>query len=250
MGHGHNLVTRTEQYVRETMSLIDSTLTIAHDFKHVDRVRNLALTIARGERYPHLEILEVTALLHDIGLVQVSDGKDQKDRSTLPPHGPVGAEIAAKFLRDNSLWAEDIDLIADAIRHHSDPPLVMAEHLKTAGERGKLMAILTDADMTDALGAVGIMRAFTSKYFLPEYDPANIKGIAWSLSDEEYRARFAVHPGQAVVPVNYIIDQINQQIRYYDGLHTDTARKLAAPLVQFMKDFVLQLESEITGSIR
>jgi len=102
--------------------------------------------------------------------------------------------------------------------------------------------------MLDALGAVGVMRAFTSKYFLPEYDPADIKGIAWGLADKECLEKFGAHPGRALAPVNTIVDQINQQIRYYSGLHTGTANRLATPLVQFMKDFVLQLEHEIMSN--
>ncbi len=48
--------------------------------------------------------------------------------------------------------------------------------------------------------------------------------------------------------VKTIIDQVNQQIRYYDILHTRTARQIAAPLVRYMQDYVLQLEREITCS--
>ena len=242
------LVDKTEKFVIASMSGKDSTLMIAHDFKHVDRVRKWALAIADGEGYPHLEMLEVTALLHDIGLGQISGNKDIKDRAALPPHGPVGAEVAARFLKETSdLDPEDIVLMTDAIKHHSDPPKKLSEYLNTLGEKGKLAAILNDADMVDALGAVGVMRAFTSKYFLPEYDPADIKGIAWGLSDKECLEKFGIHSGQSMAPVNTIIDQINQQIRYYNGLHTSTAKRLATPFVQFMKDFVLQLEYEIAG---
>jgi uncharacterized protein len=242
------LVVKTEKLVMDTMSGKVSTLMIAHDFKHIDRVRKWALTIAGGEGYPHLEILEVTALLHDIGLGQISGNKDIKDRASLPPHGPVGAEIAARFLKETSgLGIEDIVLMTDAIKHHSDPPNILSDYLNSLGEKSNLAAILTDADMLDALGAVGLMRAFTSKYFLPEYDPADIKGISWGLSDKECLEKFGVHPGRALAPVHTIIDQINQQIRYYNGLHTGTAKRLATPYVQFMKDFVLQLEHEITG---
>ena len=84
----------------------------------------------------------------------------------------------------------------------------------------------------DALGAIGLMRAFTSKYFLPDYIPTNVKGNNWGLT-----AKFQ--------PVNNIMDQINQQIRYYDNLHTVTAKNLGHPLVKYMKDFVMQLEREI-----
>ncbi len=244
------LVVKTEKYVKDVMSGQDSILMIAHDYKHVDRVRNWSLLIANQEDYSNLEIMEVTALLHDIGLGQKTGSKDIKDRASLPPHGPVGAELATQFLKENSEFsADDITLIASAIRHHSDPPVAMAEYLNTLGEKGKLAAILTDADAIDALGAVGIMRAFTSKYFLPEYTPENIKGITWGLSDKECLDKFGIHPDRAAAPVNTTIDQINQQIRYYSTLHTRSAKNLAAPFVQFMKDFILQLEREISSLV-
>ena len=90
-----------------------------------------------------------------------------------------------------------------------------------------------------------MLRAFTSKHFLPEYNPLNIKGDAWGLTPDEYREKFGIEYGRGLAPVNTIIDQVNQQIRYYDHLHTETARNIAASLTQFMKDFVLQLEREI-----
>ena len=67
-------------------------------------------------------------------------------------------------------------MTADAIRHRSDPPLATAEYLKQLKDRAGLFKILRNADVTDATGAVGLMRAFTSKSFLPEYDPGDIKG--------------------------------------------------------------------------
>jgi uncharacterized protein len=230
------LVSRTETYVKEVMSQQEGTLTIAHDFKHVDRVRNLALIIANGEEFPDLEIVELTALLHDVGLSQIKNGNEEEGHVILPPHGPLGAEIASKFLRENSrLNNATIELIIDVIRHHSDSPLKIAEHLQTLGDKGKLTEIIRDADATDAMGAVGIMRAFTSKHFLPEYNPGNIKGNNWGLAPLS----------SGFHPVNNIVDQINQQSRYYDNLHTRTAKLLAEPLVHFMKDFVIQLEREI-----
>ena len=39
---------------------------VCHDWSHVDRVRNLALTIGAKEKV-NLEVLEIAALLHDIG---------------------------------------------------------------------------------------------------------------------------------------------------------------------------------------
>lgn len=232
----NDLVSRTENYVREAMAQQHGTLMIAHDFKHVDRVRNLALVIASKEGFTNLEIVAVTALLHDIGLAGTKEGEQRKG------HGPLGAEIATGFLRDNSdLSAEDIELIADAINYHGLSPSIVEEHLWSLGDKDKLLEIIRDADMLDALGARGLMRAFTSKYFLPEYDPNNIRGETWGLSSDKFREKF----GEGLGVVKYIIDQINQQIRYYDNLHTRTARNIAEPLIRFMKDFVIQLEREI-----
>jgi uncharacterized protein len=240
------LVSITEDFVRNAFSRQQYRFMIAHDFKHVHRVRNRALAIAEGENYPEKEIVEITALLHDIGLAYIDapNGKDAK----LSLHAQLGAEIAAKFLDENSnLSQEQITLITDAIGHHSSPPSVIKEYSSIAKDKGKLLQILQDSDNLDALGAVGLMRAYTSKHFLPGYDPSNVKGDGWLLSPEEYREKYGFYPLDRLAPVNYISDQINQQIRYYtDNLHTETAKKLAEPLVQFMKDFMIQLENEIT----
>src|SRR5690349_13699121 len=129
---------------------------IAHDFKHVDRVRHWALKIAKQEGYPDLELVEATALLHDIGLL--SGGRNH--------HAEVGAQLATDFLQEHQLFEEaEIDAIAYAIRNHNS----------LDGE-GQLLAILQDADTLDLLGAVGLMRGFTSKADKPDYALENIKG--------------------------------------------------------------------------
>src|SRR4030095_7866565 len=97
---------------------------VAHDYKHVDRVRHWALKIAKQEQYPHLDWVEAAALLHDIGLA--SGGRKH--------HAAVGAELATTFLREHILFDEDaIREITDAIRSHN-----------SVGGEGQLLAILRD----------------------------------------------------------------------------------------------------------
>jgi len=235
-----NLITIIEAYVKKEMTAKHSDLMIAHDYKHVDRVRNWALTIAKSESFKDLELVEVTALLHDIGLGQMSERVERKN------HALVGAEIAREFLKGNSILSSgQIELITDAISYHSLAPSVVIHHLGTLGEKGKLLEIIRDGDNLDAFGATGIMRACSSKYSLPDYDPQNLKGIAWGLSAAEFWSSRGLESRGGQIPVNNIIDQINQQIRYYDHLHTKTAKRLGEALVQYMKDFILQLEREI-----
>jgi putative nucleotidyltransferase with HDIG domain len=216
-------IQQIEEYVRQSMQAATAPeLKLAHDFKHVDRVRCWALQIANGERFGDPELVEAAALLHDVGLAQV------EDRSR---HAQVGAEIAARFLAERRLFADwEIGAIADAIGCHSSP---------SGG--GKLGEILRDADKLDALGAVGLMRAFMSKYAKPEYSPRNVKGDTWGLTMGEFEERFAGGKGIG----DTIVDQVNFQISFCSDLKTKTAQRTARPLVQLMKAFIIQLESEI-----
>ena len=106
--------------------------------------------------------------------------------------------------------------------------------------------VLRDADKLDALGAVGIMRAFTSKYAKPEYPPQDVKGDTWQIPMAGFEARFAKGKGIG----DHIIDQINFQISFYGELRTETARQVGKPLVEFMRTYVTQLDSEINLSCR
>src|SRR5690242_3589740 len=127
------------------------TAEVGHDFKHIQRVRRWARYIAEQEGYARLDMAEAAALLHDIGL---RDGGR-------PRHAEVGAELAATFLRENEVFDElEIQEIADAVRSHS-----------SLNGRGRLYQILQDADCLELFGAVGLMRASTSKASLPEYPP-------------------------------------------------------------------------------
>lgn len=196
---------------------------VAHDLKHADRVRHWALQIARGEGYNDLEAVEAAALLHDIGLPSSSE------RSL---HGQVGAEIAERFLRQCDLFAgHQLRGIVNAI----------LEHNFRREASGELSIILRDADMIDMFGAIGIMRAFTSKATRPEYDPGKVKGNTWGMSIWQFEQRFDLGRDVGVT----IVDQINFQISCYDNLRTKTAKALAKPLVDYMKSYVKQLESEI-----
>jgi hypothetical protein len=62
-------------------------------------------------------------------------------------------------------------------------------------ERVEAAALLHDADILDMLGAVGVMRAFTSKYTLPEHDPQNVKGETWEMAARDVDRRSTENKG-------------------------------------------------------
>jgi uncharacterized protein len=234
----NELIDHVEEYVKSSFlkAAPDNDLLIAHDYQHVNRVRRWALHIAHGESYTDILSVELSALLHDIGL---SHFQKQEKRSE---HGEIGAEIATKYLIEKSNLSEkQINNIATAIKYHGTSPSTIKAVLENNDGSGMLLKIVRDADMIDAIGATGLMRAFTSKASLHAYDPLNIKGETWGFSSKQFDERFAKKQGIG----NYLLDQINFQISYYDNLHTRTARNLATPLVDYMRLFVLQLELEI-----
>lgn len=220
----NNRIQQIEIYVKQSMStMIDCDLKIAHDFKHVDRVRGWALQIAKNEGYQNLELVEAAALLHDIGLAHV----EQRNQ-----HAQKGAEIATDYLRKQGLFNEkEITMIAAAISCHC-----------SMSGGGRLGEILRDADKLELFGAIGIMRAFTSKYMQPEYNPSDIRGETWEMTADDFTERFKSGTGIG----HYIMDQMNFQLSCYDNLSTETAKQLARPLVEFMRAYIIQLDSEIS----
>jgi uncharacterized protein len=219
-------VDQIEYWVRETMEAAqDPDLRRAHDYKHVDRVRRWALRVAEEEGYGAPLLVEVSALLHDIGLAYLDPGVPRSQ------HGTVGAEVAARYLQQEGSFSDaDQSAIVEAVGCHN-----------VLGCGGLLAAILRDADMLDALGAVGIMRAFVSKYAQPEYDAANVRGETWGLTARDYDRRFATGEGIG----STIVDQINFQISFAGNLSTESARRAAAPLVSYMRAFLQQLAYEV-----
>jgi len=199
--------------------------TPAHDFKHVDRVRNWILLIAEKEGYRDLESAEIAALLHDIGRAKAKKVKS---------HGEVGAKMARKFLGKKEFPKEKIAEICHAIANHNSNRKVS----------GKLAHLLRDADMLDMFGAVGLMRAVVYKSFLPEYNPENVKGETWKFNQEDFNNKLY---GKADIRKT-IVDVINFHISCFGNLNTKTAKKLAKPLVKYLRDYVLQLEKEVLKS--
>jgi uncharacterized protein len=115
---------------------------MVHGLDHVLRVRDIALKIAEAIAEPvDREVLEVAALLHDIG--RVSRDKDHAKRS---------AEIAYIILKLACFPEDKVGKVVEAIQSHS-----FSEGVKPMSIEAK---ILSDADKLDALGVIGIARVF------------------------------------------------------------------------------------------
>lgn len=118
---------------------------VIHGFSHVKRVLNSCLNIGK-KLNANLIILEISALLHDIGRKYENKGNMGKN------HAEISAGMALNFLtsRDFKLSQEEIDNIIHSIRSHSFSNIALPNTLEAK--------ILSDADKLDALGAIGLFR--------------------------------------------------------------------------------------------
>lgn len=148
----------------------------SHDWDHTLRVLALCRRIGPTERCDPL-VLEAAALLHDVG-------RTEQDRSGgAICHAARGAEMAAAFLADLPVDAARREAIVHGVRSHryrGDVPPASAEARS-----------LFDADKLDAVGAVGVARAFLfageigARLHDPEGDPET--AAAYGRDDTGYR---------------------------------------------------------------
>lgn len=191
-----------------------------HDWHHINRVKNNALKIARAEG-ADLYIVELAALLHDI-----ADHKFHDNDLT------VGPKRAAEWIVMESGDAELAEKIAIIVSEVS---------YKGAGVKTPVSsleaAVVQDADRLDALGAIGIARAFAYGGYKnrPIYDPE----IESTLHDnfEDY-AKKGTHT------INHFYEKL---LLLKDRMNTDTGRKMAEERHKFMEKFLRKFYSEWTG---
>ena len=183
---------------------------VAHDIKHALRVSFLAKHIALNENYDP-QIAEITGLLHDVGRTLQKEDKD---------HGPRGIPLARELLNKYTQFDEKTkEEILHAIAIHSEK-----------FTQGKLANILQDADKLDGMGAIGLIRGFTHKHSLPDYNPDDIRG-----NNYKY-------------PPKTLSEHIKFLLEFENMLYTNTAQKIAKPRAEFLKNFLTELQREVEES--
>jgi len=193
-----------EAWVRET--LVTSEVS-AHGWFHTDRVRANIRILAHAEDVDSFQA-EVAALLHDVGRTQPGPETE---------HGARSASLARPLLEALGVPDGEVQAIVHAIRWHN-----------SLRDDTPLLRILRDADMLDGLGAMGIIRAFMSKSYLPPYN-----------ANEPFQ------DGSNRWPPSYCSDQLLGQMAWYARLNTDTAQRIAKKRIEFMASFIDQALDEI-----
>ncbi len=136
-----HIINAVKGYCRDVFS--DSEL--SHNWDHTERVFNLCMHIGAIEG-ADLQVLSLAAYLHDIG-------RSHQDRSRGGLcHAEEGARMAREVLDGFSMPPEQKDNVIHCVLTHRYRNQHIPETLEAK--------VLFDADKLDAIGAVGIARAY------------------------------------------------------------------------------------------
>ena len=195
----------TVDYVKRSLADYDS----GHDWWHLDRVRRLALHINGKEQLCDPFVIEVAALMHDIADSKFS-GED------------AGNKIACAliFLEENRM-EELRNIILDVIENVS-----FSSRGKSDQPTSQVVKIIQDADMLDAMGAIGIARAFSYGGFRnnPIWDPDSGR----------------------MSTIQHFYDKL---LKLKDLMNTETGRRVAAEKHKFLEYYLEQFYIEWNNKI-
>ena len=191
-----------------------------HDWFHTERVYKTALAIAEQEK-ADLQTVALAALLHDIADSKFHNGDES-----------IGPKKAEEFLLQQKLDSAAIDAVVNIIKHMSFKNSLEENTYDTLELR-----VVRDADRLDAIGAIGIARAFNYGGFKNRalYDPQVAPKL--NMSKEEYKKSTAP-------TINHFYEKL---LLLKDLMHTKTGRQMAAGRHEFMENFLSQFYAEWEG---
>ena len=190
-----------------------------HDWFHVDRVRRNALYIWKIEQTGDPFIIEMAALLHDIPDEKLNESAEK---------GEAKLDLFLQTVQLAGEQKEQIKTIIASISYKG------GRKLKLEYQEAK---IVQDADRLDAIGAIGIARAFAygGKKGQPIYNPSF--HVREEMTLEEYRKGNSTS-------IHHFYEKL---LKLKDLLNTDTAKKMAESRHQMMETFLEQFYQEWNG---
>jgi uncharacterized protein len=210
------IIKKTIQFVKETLADAEA----GHDWFHIERVYKTALTINAQEKGDEL-IVALAALLHDIADPKFNDGDEE-----------IGPRIAGEFLESINVDPSIIEHVKQIIIN-----LSYKASLGIVTFHSKELDIVQDADRLDAIGAIGIARAFTYGGYKNRvlYDPEIKPNM--SMSKEEYK-------NSTGPTINHFYEKL---FLLKDLMKTPAGKNIAQKRHNFMQEYLDQFYDEWAG---
>ncbi|MBF9238934.1 HD domain-containing protein [Hymenobacter sp. BT683] len=192
-----------------------------HDWAHIRRVWLMARRLAIASPDANPLVTELAALLHDIADWKFHDGDYE-----------AGPRAAREWLRTQAAPEDVIARVETVIREVSFKGVGVATPVSSIEA-----ALVQDADRLDAIGAIGIARAFAYGGHKGRalHDPA----VAPVLHDS-----FASYQKNTAPTLNHFYEKL---LHLKDRLNTDAARAVALKRHRYMEEFVAQFLAEWDG---
>jgi uncharacterized protein len=213
----------TPDLIRNTIAFVKEKLNDAeggHDWFHIGRVYKNALLIAKDTDC-HLVVVELGALLHDIADSKFHDGDET-----------IGPKTARLFLESEDVSEDIIQHVVNIIENISYKGGNFEKKFSSVE-----LDIVQDADRLDAIGAIGLARAFNYGGFKnralhnPEIAPIT------NMSKEEYKKNNAP-------TINHFYEKL---LLLKDKMNTEKGKQIAAERHKFMELFLSQFYAEWEG---
>lgn len=213
MGLSPQIIALTAAHVRQKLAADSS----GHDWWHIDRVVRNALQIARDEGADS-QIVELAALLHDIADWKFHDGDET-----------AGPQAAREWLSSHQVEPAVVDHVCDIITGVSFKGAAVQTSMPTLEGQ-----CVQDADRLDAMGAIGIARAFAfgGHFGRLMYDPA--------VPPRQHNS-FAEYKANAGPTINHFYEKL---LLLKDRMQTNAGRRRAQERHQFMETFLKQFFTE------
>ena len=189
-----------------------------HDYFHTMRVYKTAVEIAKKEG-GSVPITALIALLHDVDDIKIS------------PNTCANKDNARGFLKANGIDEETIDLICNGINEIS-----YKGNESTAASTIEAQ-IAQDADRLDAIGAIGIARAFAygGNHNRVMHNPDEKPRL--NMSESEYRNHVST-------TINHFYEKL---FRLTNLMNTRTAIEMARARESYMREYVEEFLKEWEG---
>jgi uncharacterized protein len=210
-----DILQKTADFVKLEFSADSS----GHDWWHIHRVWKNALAICKHEKADEY-IVQLAALLHDLDDWKFNASEDET------PH-------RAKA------WMQSLDVEAPIIEQVCQ--IIMSVSYKGAGVENTMKSIegfiVQDADRLDAIGAIGIGRAFAYGGYKgrPLYDPE---------SPPQLHANFEAYKNSKSATINHFHEKL---FMLKGMMNTPTAKRIAEGRNQVMLEFVERFMREWEG---
>ncbi|MBR5434732.1 MAG: HD domain-containing protein [Bacteroidales bacterium] len=203
------------EYIKSEVKRTMQHAECGHDYSHAIRVMKNAEQIAQSEG-GDISIIQAAALLHDVSDEKFSNGNTV-----------IGLKLTENILKKAKFKSAEREKILDIIQNIS-----YKGGFNVKGVPSIECAIVQDADRLDAIGAIGIARAFhyggykNRELYNPEIEPKEFENA------EEYRQSNGT-------TINHFYEKL-LKLKYL--MNTPTAKEMAEPrhtfLEQFLKEFM------------